>query len=453
MLGDWILGLRDRELLFKKLVELANSVDEKARCYAGTLCAGAKTCLGCIRWLFLAAVATTVVAGLIWVFCLFASVSAAWPYQLALTLFGGSWAILLVAVAVLAGIVTALVRLIPGANAVLDSVEREVKSLLRIPAAFALVCLFMAVTVGTFPNLRSPQGLVTLFAIAVVLGLGAFLGHLRWLRNFVGLFLVLAVLLLLVPFLPQSVLALGERAGRNTDTAIALAAGSKSRDIDPDNPPPFFNPVNGKPLFWYSADKDGRFSLWDGPGPDPNTGAQLKPVRDWQMREEILSQLRARKKAKFHNPASAESGPAAPRENPPTPADNATFLTSSAPRLAFSEPTSVNLRAVPVFDVKKFEEEQAVKIGNGSVPPLIASASRLSSPGRWRLFLKNNGERKLDILLLKMTVNGVERTAGFTKTLLPKEQEFIGYDEDFQFGDKMDIFCEGFKEPFRLFFQ
>jgi len=314
MISDWIRGLRDPELLYKKLLLVADHVEDSAKEAFGCACATVNALRKFTWWCFLAAIGATAFATVGWLLLWLFTVEVAFPYQALLLLAGLAWAAFLILVALLLGAIEGIIRQFPRLERALSDVNQSIVAWLRIPAWIAFVALFLTVLMARFPMLRKPEPFLSLVGIVAVFGLASFLGvynaSLIWLRRVVFLQISIAVILLLIaPEFPH-VTAWVRKQISSAKRSIGQHASPKQCTIDPDAPPPFFDAVSGEPLFWYSRRPGGGYMLWDAPGFDPDSNEELKPVRTKEERDEILSWLRAEAR---RNPKPVKVEP------PPTP--------------------------------------------------------------------------------------------------------------------------------------
>ncbi len=300
MISDWIRGLRDPELLYKKLLLTADDLGDSAKGAYMRFCEKVAAYFKWIWGCFLGALGATAFAIVAWLLLGLFKVEAAVPYQALIILVGMAWAVFLTLVAFLLGpglgAGEAIAREFPKLEAALSGIKRNTVRWLRVPAWVAFVTLFVAVLMGRFPALHKPESLLSLVAIVAVFGLASFLGvckvNREWLRRFVLVQLFIAVMLLLIaPQFPHVTAWVRKQTSSITEF-FRPHVNPKQLAIDPDAPPPFFDAITSEPLIWYSRRAGGGFVLWDANGFDPDTNEELQPVRTKEKREEILSWLR-----------------------------------------------------------------------------------------------------------------------------------------------------------------
>ncbi|MHB1308692.1 MAG: hypothetical protein ACYC23_16555 [Limisphaerales bacterium] len=316
MISDWIRGLRDPELLYKKLLLLAEQVEDSGKTAFRRACASVNTLRKLTWWCLLGAIVATVVASTGWILLWVLKVEASLPYQALVLVAGLAWAMFLTLVAFLLGAVEGIIRQFPRLERAFSDVREGIVGWLRMPAWIAFVALFFAVLMARFPALRKPESFLSLAGIVAGFGLASFLGvrsvSVAWLRRFVLFQLFIAVILLLIaPQFPH-VTAWLWRQITSVTIIIGQHANPKQLTIDPDSPPPFFDAVSGKPLFWFSRRPAGGFALWDAPGFDPDTNEEVEPVGTKEKREEILTWLRAEAR-RNPTPVKVEPAPAPKR--------------------------------------------------------------------------------------------------------------------------------------------
>jgi len=296
MLSDWIRGLRDPELLYKKLLVLADQVEGSARAAFGATCKSLRWLEKAAYWGLAGSVGTTVLAAGVWLVLLAFKVDVSWPFQALTILCGFAWALFLVFVALLLGAVEGVLAQFPRLEKALSDVKQSIVTWLRVPASIAFVTLFLAILMGRFDELRKPEAFLAILGIVVVFGLASFLGlcavNLTWLRRAVFLCLFAAVVLLVVaPQFPHVTAWLNVLLGAAKGPFVVFAE-PKRVNVDPDSPLPFFDSVTGNALLWYSPRPGGGFVLWDRPGFDTDSGERLQSVDSREKRDEILAWFR-----------------------------------------------------------------------------------------------------------------------------------------------------------------
>jgi len=347
MWSDWIRAGRDKDILYLKLIELADNSQNAALRIGGQLRKiydhGVALIAGycrLIRGLFVAALVVTGASVGTWVGMHHYNVRTPMAYQALLILVGLSWALLLLAVVPCVSAVEALAAQVKIADELIKSLKKSIVSNLRVPALIALITILLVILMARVPSLREPGALLTLLTIGVAFGLANFLGFLgtnvTWMRRFIAIQLALAVLLLLVaPQFPHVTAWLSKHASK-VNREIGAGAAALRIDVNPAAPPPFFDAITGEPLYFYSGSPESGYLIWDGPGFDPETREELKSINSPEVRERILRQLRQPPKKEVA-PLPLEPSP------PPRPAPTG----SAVPRGQSGESPKKGIEAKP----------------------------------------------------------------------------------------------------------
>src|SRR5689334_18966248 len=139
MISDWIRGIRDPELLYKKLLLLVDQVEDSAKGAFRICCMTINALRKITWWCLLGAIVATIVAGAGWIVFWVLKVEASVPYQILIILVGFGWAIFLTFVAFLLGAVEGIIRQFPRLETALSDVKQSIVGWLRIPAWIAFV--------------------------------------------------------------------------------------------------------------------------------------------------------------------------------------------------------------------------------------------------------------------------------------------------------------------------
>jgi len=297
MFSDWIRGLRDPELLYKKLLVLVDQVEDSARTAFRASCHTVRSLAKIAYWALVGALGVTLFAAVAWVVLVLLKVNQPVPYQALAILIGLAWALFGTFVAFLVGAVEGLVRQFPRLEQILADTKESIVGWLRVPAWIAFVSLFLAVLMSRFPGLRTPDSFLVLLTMVLVFGLATFLGvctvNLEWLRRVVVIQLgIAAVVLLVAPQFPEATAWIDRLNKIVVEKLLGMAAARPIPPFNPESPPPFFSGVTGKPLYWYSERPGGGFVLWDRSGFDPDTSERLLAVDTKSKREEIIAWFR-----------------------------------------------------------------------------------------------------------------------------------------------------------------
>lgn len=296
MISDWIRGLRDPEILYKKFLLLADQLEDSTRRIFVATIAGLEAFRKFTWWTFLFALGTSVGSCVIWPAMRALGVDSATPFHFLIILNGLAWAMFLVLVAVWLGSIEGIIRQFPVIRDALRDIKESVVRWLRLPAWLAFMALFVAILVSRFPSLLRTDSLLTILEIVAAFGFATYLGVLRispeWMRRMIVFQLVAAFLFLVVaPQFPHATAWMERQSGLFKRT-IGQRASPQRVIIDPASPPAFFDSVLGEPLFWYSRRPSDGFAVWDAPGFDPDTNDKLEPIRTKELREQILAWLK-----------------------------------------------------------------------------------------------------------------------------------------------------------------
>jgi hypothetical protein len=297
MLSDWIRACKDPDLFYLKALDFTESIEESVRAKAQAARDKVRRFFQFIAISFLAALALTVFFALLWLVALLCGITAAAVYQVFVVIVGLSWAFVLLLIALAVGTVEGVVKQIPVLGKGYEEWKRTLLDSLRVPAAIALVVMFLALLVARFPSLARPESIFNLVMIVAAIGLASFLGLMNidraWMKQFVGGGLVIALLsLIFAPYVENVVAAIAHRGtvieGKAADR---IGVHLERVSIDPANPPPFFT-ATGQPRYWFSQTKDGGYEIWNAEGHHPDSNEKLKPVKTDGERDKIFAWLR-----------------------------------------------------------------------------------------------------------------------------------------------------------------
>lgn len=356
--------------------------------------------------------------------------------------------------------------------------------LARFMAAISFWILMLAIYFYVVPVGDNPKAIPIVIMTSAALALGAFTGWVnlnadsvkRLLTAQLILLFIIATLSFAFPQLIRGVMGFAARLDGLGARAVDSANDPKPKEflsLDELRAYRFFS--GGNPQLYYDGDLSGDFQLFDSMGRSPfranspYTGRQLKPVKSENERQKVIAwyerhfeklatetrdrQLQQqredeakRQQAKVEDERRQREIQEndARRERERLAAQEAQDRAAKAERDAQEQ---AKARAEAEF--LQFQQDQRDKITKGIVPPLLVTANKL--PDSWRLYFENtSGSVTVDVVRLRKSINGVEETTPFTKSMRPGEREYMVYQVDFHHGDILDVFCQGFQEPYRI---
>jgi hypothetical protein len=337
--------------------------------------------------------------------------------------------------------------------------------------------LMLAIYFYVVPVYNNPKAIPIVLMGTAALALGAFAGWVRFNEERVKRFLTGQLIALFfiatISFsFPQIVRKLGDLVpSLDEKTARFFEPQLKNfQTVEEVRAYRFFDGNTGRPRLYYDGDLVAEFQLFDSSGKSPFTGKELKPVKTEADRQQVigwyekhfqkieadrveheLQQQRVeeekRKQARLEQERlQAEAREAKDREA----RERIKQAEAARQRVEAARVADEQAKARTEAQLQEFQQQQIDKIAKGIAPPLNVSVSRLS--GSWRLYFENTSDKvTVNITKLRKLVNGVEETTPFSKTMRPTEREYMATQEEFHQGDTLDVFCQGFPEPYRLY--
>jgi len=348
----------------------------------------------------------------------------------------------------------------------------------RIMAAFSFWVLICAIFFYVVPVGNNPWAIPLVLIVAGALAVGAYSGWVNFnaerVKRFIkAMLIVLSFITVLSLFFPELIRAVvgwavrrGEKAAIHV-TSITDPKPKTFQSLEELRTFPFFS--GGKPQLYYDGDLSGNFQLFDSIGTSPFTGKKLKPVSSEQERQQVIAfyerhfeklaaeqrerelqrqreeEARREQMRKDEERKQREIREASERQERERIArQEAQAQAAEAARIAQEQ---AKARAEAQF--LQFQQEQKEKIARGIVPPLLVRISKLRDGSR--IYFENTSEAvTVNITRLRKSISGVEETTPFLKTLRPGEREYMAYQADFCEGDTLEVFCQGFQEPYRV---
>ena len=126
MWSDWIRSLRDKELLYKKGLLLVDQLEAAAKGSFEAAWEKVVQIRNVVFWIFVVALATTLVAGGFWLLFRLIGVEAAGYYQVLIIPVGLTWAAFLVCIAVLLGTFEGVIKQFPRLEKPLADVKQGI---------------------------------------------------------------------------------------------------------------------------------------------------------------------------------------------------------------------------------------------------------------------------------------------------------------------------------------
>lgn len=355
----------------------------------------------------------------------------------------------------------------------------------RVMAAVWFWILMLAIYFYVVPVGDNPKAIPIVLMTTAALALGAFTGWVNFNAERVRRFLtgklivlfVIATISFAFPQLIRGVTGLAARLGGLGARAVDSVNDPKPKEfqsLEEVRAFPFFS--GGKPQLYYDGDLSSEFQLFDSMGRSPFranspfTGRELKPVKSEKERQQVIAsyerhfeklatETRERELQQQREEQSKREQTRLEEERRQREIREASER-QERERLARQEAQTRAAEAARVAQeqakaraeaqLQQFQQQQSDKIAKGIVPPLSVIANKL--PDSWRLYFENTSETvTVNITRLRKSINGVEETTPFTKTMRPGEREYMAYQADFHQGDMLDVFCQGFQEPYRMF--
>ncbi len=346
----------------------------------------------------------------------------------------------------------------------------------RIMAAVWFWFLMLAIYFYVIPVRNNPEAIPIVLMLTAALALGAFTGWVRLneerVKRFLTAQLIALFLIATISFsFPQIVRKLGDLVP-SLDEKTARLFEPQLKDfktVEEVRAYRFFDGNTGKPRLYYDGDIGAEFQVFDSAGKSPFTGKELKPVQTEAERRQVVSSYvrhfekieadRIERELQQQKAEGEKRNQARQEEERRQKEIRETNEREERERLAKQEAqsrvaevariASEQAKARAEAQFLEFLQQQNDKIAKGVVPPLSVSANRLLDS--WRLYFENTSETvTVNITKLRKSVNGVEETTPFTKTMRPGEREYMAYQTDFHTGDTLDVYCQGFQEPYRM---
>src|SRR5262245_46415518 len=114
MWSDWIRALRDKELLYKKLLCLADQVEDAAKGAYEAMCRRVNQTFNFVLRAFRIACVITAVVTVLWLGSRLFKVESAGFYQVLVLVAGAAWAWFLIWIAVFLGALDGIIKQFPG---------------------------------------------------------------------------------------------------------------------------------------------------------------------------------------------------------------------------------------------------------------------------------------------------------------------------------------------------
>jgi hypothetical protein len=341
----------------------------------------------------------------------------------------------------------------------------------RVMAAVWLSILILAICFYVVPlGTKAIQILLTTLTLGALTGWANFNAE-RVRRFLTGKMIVLslsATVLLAFPQLICGVAGVMARLGDLGTRAVNSVNDPKPKEFQSMEEVRAFRFFSGgKPQLYYDGDLLGDFQLFDSMGrspfkaSSPFTGRELKPVESEKALQQVMAwyerhfekmaaegrerELQRQREEGARREQSHQEDERRQREI--RTANERQERAADAARPAQEQP-----KARTEAKCLQFEQEQNDKIAKGIVPPLSVTANKL--PDCWRLYFENMSKVvTVNITRLRKSTGGLEETTPFPKSMPPGEREYMAYQADFHPGDVLEVFCQGFQEPYRMVVQ